>query len=654
MGSCRRVAAVAIAVVGGFLLLLAWDLYSIRSELSAGQAALDDLTLDAAGSQGLTGLADDAASHLDAADGRARSSLPLRLLSILPGSGDQVRGLRDLTRVTDELGETGAAAAQAIDARLAEAGEPAGRVALLDEAIAQLQLLAGSLDDLDLRGAGGLAGPLGRAHDDLESTIQRARGKVAEAQDLIVPLRDMLQGPSSYFLLAANNAEMAGGAGLTLSAGLLTFDGGDIELGDVVAASGLRLPDSVELPGELLEVYRPTGIGIDFRSTTRSPNLPAMGPVVEAMLAPYLRLYPDIGQLDGVIVVDAVALRDVMELTGPVEVDGKSIDADSVLADVLNENYKLFETAEDKPERVSYQGDIASAVFESLTERDVPAAKLAEVMLTSSKGRHVMLWSKDPKVQAMWEELLVAGELPPNGLMICFQNYAANKLDWYLRPEATLDVSLLPSGDYRARLTMTMDVPGRSDLPDASAYILGPTPETQGTFLTVHLPGTAYDITTTDPRGFRTNGQDGPLQVRTFLVNVPLGTTLTRTVDFSLPRTTAALLLLPSARVEPLTLRVDDTATVTDEVTTAISWLAAGPPHRPSDAGPLPAMLLVRSSLLLVDAAAIGLAVWVWRERRGNPATQGPLLLASVGASLGLVGLALAGIVALMLATPRV
>jgi hypothetical protein len=34
--------------------------------------------------------------------------------------------------------------------------------------------------------------------------------------------------------------------------------------------------------------------------------------------------------------------------------------------------------------------------------------------------------------------------------------------------------------------------------------------------------------------------------------------------------------------------------------------------------------------------------------------TEGPLLLASVGASLGLAGLVLAGIVALMLAAPRV
>ena len=654
MGSWRRLAAVAIAVAGGFLLLLAWDLYSIRSELSAGQQALDDLTLDAAGSQGLTGLANDAKAHLDAADGRARTSLPLRFLSLLPGSGDQVRGLRDLTGVTARLGETGADAAQAIDVRLDEAGEPAGRVALLDEAIHQLERLAATLDDLDLAATDGLAGPLGRAHDDLEDTIVRARDKVAEAHELIVPIRDMLEGPSTYFLLAANNAEMAGGAGLALSAGLLTFDRGDIQLGDVVAASGLRLPDGVELPGDLLQIYRPTGIGVDFRSTTRSPNLPAMGPVVDAMLAPYLELDPDVGQLDGVIVVDAVALEDVMRLTGSVEVDGETIEADSVLADVLNENYKLFETAEDKPERVSYQGDIASAVFESLTERDVPAALLADTLLTSSKGRHVMLWSKDPDVQAVWEELLVAGELPAEGLMICFQNYAANKLDWYLEPEAALDVSLLPSGDYRARLTMTMDVPSRADLADASPYILGPSPDTQGTFLTVHLPRAAYDITTPDRGGFRTKGIDGPLQVRTFLTDVPLGSTLSRTVEFSLPREVSALVLLPSARVEPLSLRVDDAVTVTDQVATGISWLAAGPPTKASNAAPLPAVLLVRTSLLLVDAAAIGLAVGIWRRRRGSADEQGPLLVASVGAGLALVGLVLAGIVALMLAAPRV
>jgi hypothetical protein len=239
--------------------------------------------------------------------------------------------------------------------------------------------------------------------------------------------------------------------------------------------------------------------------------------------------------------------------------------------------------------------------------------------------------------------------------MINFQNYAANKLDWYLRPEASLDVRLQPSGDYRARLTMRMDAPPLSELTDASSYILGPGPETQGTFLTVHLPAAAYDITTPHPQGFRTQGVDGGLQVRTFLTDVPMGTTFERAVDFSLPRSQAAMLLLPSARIEPLPLTVDGTFTVTDDVPTVVSWLAATPPPAPSTGAPLAVRLLVGAGLVLSAVAAAAVAVAVRRRSVDHAADIATWRSGAVlSVALTLVAFAVAGLVALMLAAPRV
>ena len=607
------------------------------------------MTLEAASSTGLTALAGDAAGHLDAADRRARSSLPLRALSLLPVADDQISGVRVLTGVTAELGRVGAEAAANIDQELEGAGQPTGRVALLDVALTELERIDATLAEVDLGPGDDLLGPLRGAHDDLVSTIDRAQAKLDEGRALVEPVRDMLAGPSTFMLLAANNAEMAGGAGLTLSAGVLTFDDGEIELGDVVAAGDLRLPASVDLPDELLEIYRPTGVGIDFRSATRTPNLPAMGPVIAEMLQ-----QRGIDDLDGVLIVDAVALADVMALTGGVEVDGKEIDASNVLAEVLNENYKQFQTAEERPERVSYQGDIAKAVFESLTSQDVPAAELAQTLLDTSKGRHLMLWSADEALQSVWSELAIAGETNEAGLMIAFQNYSANKLDWYLRPEASLDVGLLPSGDYRAHLEMRMDVPAVDDVEGASAYILGPGPETQGTFLTVHLPKAAYDITTPDPPGFRTQGVDGPMQVRTFLTDVPMGTTFTRTVEFSLPREHGAMLLLPSARLEPLPLTVDGAVTVTDDVPTPISWLAAVPPAGPDDNAPLAVRLMVLNGVMLTLVAGTLSAVDARRRTRAS-AGGVELWRATAGlATAAIAAFALAGLLALLLSAPRV
>ena len=350
-----------------------------------------------------------------------------------------------------------------------------------------------------------------------------------------------------------------------------------------------------------------------------------MGPVIASMVDQLDPTALGVDSVDGVIVVDPLTLKSVLELTGPVDVRGQRIDAANVLPAVLHDNYTQFDSPEDRPDRVSYQGDIAKAVFDLVTERDVPAADLAQALLESSQGRHLMIWADDAPLQDVWEELGVDGSLDPNGLMISFQNYAANKIDWYLRPTSSMDVHVLPSGDYRARLTMTMVVPPLSEITDASPYIIGPDPGQQGTFLTVHLPKAAYDITSPGPVGFTTKGIDGPMQVRTFLVDVPAGTTLVQSLDFSLPRSTSALTLLPSARMEPLPLVVDGVAKLNDAKPRYVTWLAAIPPKAPDDDAPMPVRILVGVGvvLTLTGAAAVALDFWRSRTRTGEPEAAG-------------------------------
>jgi hypothetical protein len=636
---------VALVVVG-FVALLVWDLLVIKRELEAGKEHLDGLTFEAAATTGIADLADVAAGDLERAADRSHRSLPLRVLGLLPGVDDQVASLRLMADAAARLGSVAASAATRIDEDLQRAGEPAGRIALLDTALDELDRIEATLDGVDLGSPDGLLPPLRDAHEDLVDAITSAREKLTDGRALITPVREMLAGPSTFVLLAANNAEMAGGAGLALSTGILTFNGGDFDLSDVVNAGDLRLPASVPIPDRVRDIYYPTGVGIDLRSTTRSPDLSVMGPIVARIMAQY-----GLTDIDGVVVVDALALRDLMVVTGGVRVAGKDIDAENVLEEVLHANYLEFDTLEERDDRVSYQGDIAKAVFDTLTTRDVSSIELADALLTSSEGRHLMLWAADPDLQRVWEDLGVAGELDKYGLMISFQNYAASKMDWYLRPRASLDVDLLPSGGYRAHLTMTLDMPAREDIPDASAYVLGPTPEAQGVFLTVHLPEAAYDITTTDPHGFRTQGVEPPMQVRTFLVDVPLGTTFERLVEFSLPREVGALWLLPSARLEPMPLTIDDVATIDDASQTAILWLAGLPPPGVSTSTPIwvrvPALIGLAATVMATGLTAAGLL----RRRRLVGTTTWPLG-ASYAAGLALVCFALAGAIALAIASP--
>lgn len=640
----RAAAWLAALVAVGFAALLAWDLYSIKRDLDAGRRRLDTLTLDAATSTGLTQLAEDAAGHLRSGADRSHRSVPLRVLSLVPGIDDQVEGVRGMADVAADLGTTAALAAQRIDDQLERAGEPSGRIELLDVAVEELDRVGASLDEVDLGPATGLAPPLRDAHDDLGEALRDARAKVDDALALIEPVREMLAGPSTFLLLAANNAEMTGGAGMTLSVGAIEFRDGAFELGEVVRAGALRLPSSIDIPDNIREIYRPTGVGIDLRSTMRSPDLATMGPIALDIMAEY-----GFTDIDGVIVIDAVALAGLMEVTGDVTVDDEVITADNVLAKILHDNYVEFDAAGGpRAERVEYQGEIAKEIFATLTSGDVAPIDLADALLTAGEGRHLMLWAEDDDLQSVWSELLVDGALNELGLMISFQNYGANKMDWYLRPSATMDVDLLPSGDYRAILTMTMPVPAAEDLTDASPYILGPGPDTHGVFLTVHLPRDAYDIVSPDPGAFRTKGVEPPMQVRTFLTDVPLGTTFERTIEFSLPRSVSALLLLPSARLEPLTLTVDGVP-VEDAVPVPITWFAAlPPPGGDGDVSPwvrVPALTGLAATVVATGAMAMSL-----RARPAGRRGAVPLLpVAGVAAAAALAVLAAAALVALAL-----
>src|SRR3546814_19228347 len=57
------------------------------------------------------------------------------------------------------------------------------------------------------------------------------------------------------------------------------------------------------------------------------------------------------GPVDGVFEVDALALRGLLAVIGPVELDGVNYTADNVVSEVLNEAYLRFDDAAERAER---------------------------------------------------------------------------------------------------------------------------------------------------------------------------------------------------------------------------------------------------------------------------------------------------------------
>lgn len=553
----------------------AWDLYGIRRDLTAGQAALSSLSLADLGR--LDTATAEAAHHFDDAHARVRSSLPLRALGVVPGVGSEVDVLEELVGSASELGQAADAAARKVAEVLDRADRPGGRVRVLQVVEQEAARLARDLRRAETELRRPRLSLLGGAQRDAGGALGEGAAHLDESARSARALRRLLTGRRSLLLLAANNAEMAGGAGLALTAGRLEITDGALELADVVQASELRLDERVAVPEHLVELYDTVGVGLDLRSTTRSPDLGATGPVAAAVAE------ANGWAVDGVLVVDAVALAALAEVTGPVEAGGRTIVPERLLEELLHEGYRRADRAGDASDRIDGQHDVARAVVAALQRPGLDLGRVADELASAAAGRHVLAWSEDPEVQATWERLGVAGELPRDGLLVSFQNHAANKLDWYLRPEVDLDVVPTPSGDWRARLTLRMAVPEMADLEGATPYILGPDPGRHEVLLTVHLPAEASAISTPEVDGFHRVATDGGLPVRSFLVEVPLGQVLERTVELTLPASLRSITLVPSARLAPVPYTVDGTVTVDDRQPRQITWLAAlAPGGRPS------------------------------------------------------------------------
>ena len=582
-------------VVGVLVAGAVIDLLRIRSDIDRGRAALSGLSLDTLG-VGLVPTIDGAASRLSDADGIADRSPFLAIVGLLPVVRDQVEGLRDLTEVTERLGDAARDAAKTIDVDLQRAGgEPSARVDLLDTVLRELDDIEGTVADLDVGAEGDLLGPLASARQRVVAELDRVPERLDEARGYLHGMRRLLAGPSRYLLLGANNAEMRGGAGMPLSAGVVTIADGDIDFGDFTQLAYKNLGEpAVFYPSSWPGTYRRWRFGRSYLETAVSPNFPITGPIYRAM-APNAGF----GEVDGVLEVDAVALRRLLEVIGPVEMDGVTYDAENVEQKVLNESYIAFDSLDERGDRVEVQSALAKQIFEAFKEREVPVATLATALREAAKGRHLLASSADPDVQALWESIGADGSLPESGLMVTAQNVAANKLDWYLDPTVTLNVLPALNGSWRARLTVTITnpVPERtSDYIDGSYD--GLTNGTHRTMVAVYLPKAAYGVHSLD-LDFSERGEDPPLQMYAKRFEIPRGTTSRVAIEFSMPPDHVAAVILPSGRVRPVQYEVNGAMT-TDGTPSVAFWglpvTEPGPPAAPAVA----AMLALAGALAVV------------------------------------------------------
>lgn len=561
--------AVAALLVVLYVASAAVQLWRIRSELHRGQAALSGLTIDRVDAAGGIGpLADHADDHLRKADRIAHHSLLLAPLRVVPVLGTQLRGIGQLTSATRALGETARTQADRIQTQIATGGSAGKRIQLLDTMLGAIDALQQRISTLDLHTSGWLLPPVSGARHDLVKAVDKAKRHLADSRSTVAAMRTFLGHDHRVLILAANNAEMRGGNGMALSAGVAQIHDGEITVGDFFNTGDLFLKAGpVPVPPDLEHTYGDFFIGQEWRGTNASPDFPEVAPIYVAMAKK-----AGLGDVDGVIMVDADALRALLQTTGPVSLNGTTYSAGNVIQQVLNENYLLFGSADMgvHSQRVDLQSQIAKSVFAEFNTRPVSATKLARNLLAVTPGRHILAWSADPAVQQAWDQLGVDGALSPDGLLVSVENVSANKLDYYIRPVIDLATHRQADGSWLVTLRVSVYNPPRQR---TSEVIEGGTsyvkPGDHRVYLDLHLPGDTYDVKALPadalptvasdkvatlpnaenlPMTFTVVGTDGPMKVVGNRYIIPKGTTRTVSIQFHLPGVDDHVTVLPGGR----------------------------------------------------------------------------------------------------------
>jgi Protein of unknown function (DUF4012) len=570
----KALIAIVILWVAGAAVITVLGIRDASRAMRDLQLAKSELTATEVVSSGPNAALNEARQQFSAAKGWFDSPL-LTPAVIVPIIGRQVTSVRDLAEAATEVSGIGTEALTNLKTVL-DSPHKSGpaRVAALDHLTSLASETNSELAKVNPGPSGDLLGPLASRYNQFVDQVQQIRTRLSTASVVAGALSKIIDGPSNYLLLVANNAEMRAGSGMFLEAGLLSFNQGHVKLGTLVDTGTIPVPaGEVPLTGDFAARWAWLKPSQDWRNLGLTPNFNEVGPVATQMWDAV-----EHEQVSGVIALDVQALQDLLEVTGPVTLsDGTVVSSSGVVQLLLHDEYEgiTFETTPAQLQRVSRLGSLAKATLDALQDRSLDLKTLATAMSDATAGRHIMLWSSSSSDEQAWVTGGVAGELGNNSLLAAVVSRSGTKLDQYLTVKSSLEISP-GSGSSHGTLAVTLT---NSTPPGQSPYIAGPYPGL-GTvygeyigFLAVNLPADASrDFYATGASGPPVAwGAEGPVWLLAVPIDVKEGRSQTVVVHFEMPGTHGSITVEPSARIpaEAWSFRGRD---FTDATPVPLSW----------------------------------------------------------------------------------
>jgi hypothetical protein len=474
-----------LALVVAFLLVSVWAFITIwqaRTDLRGAQSEATALARDRTqlfSSKGRARAARQiAAMHRGATAAAALvdGSIPLHALSWIPFVGQQVTGVTSLVNDFDTTSQQAATLLSSLQGLVRHSHGTSISLPALEALDQHVHASVLALRPLD-RGSGVLVGPIATARDNFDKETTKVTALLATGGNLLNYALPFLgaDGPRTYFVAGENDAEMRD-QGAVLSWAILTAKHGTFSMTKSHSVGTLRIrhPAPVRLPLATLAAFGQLEPEQVWQSVDATADFPLSAQVMAAMYRQRTH-----HSVDGVIGVDPFTIEHILQAIGQVDISGipRPVTSHNVLFVLMHGLYLLYPKGYQQGRRHDEVAAVASAAVAKMKSKHhhYDLAYLVDQLAKAAHNRHLLVWSRFPKLEQAVENFGASGSLVAQGtnaVHLAIESAVAAKLDWYVHTAVIYNVTIDPIGD--ALITATIVVANEAPKGCRPHYICGP------------------------------------------------------------------------------------------------------------------------------------------------------------------------------------
>lgn len=316
-----------------------------------------------------------------------------------------------------------------------------------------------SVDALDAIPDKGVIAPIAVAVLPIQEKLPLIREMVEKAIPFLEVAPTIMGYPEeqTYLFLMQNNTELRPTGGFIGTYGILQLKNADIKQFETDNIYNLDVPVKDELhitPPEPMQRFLGSSQWF-MRDSNWNPDFPTTAQKVEEF---YHLEHGPIDQIDGVIAVTPDLIESLLEVTGPITVEGNEYNYENMTEKLQYEvevGYRA-DGASDS-ERKEVIGTLASDLMSRLMS--LPKNQWGDLfsqLVTNLEEKHIMIYSKNEQAQDLVSRLGWGGAIREHDgdyVMIVDANLAALKTDRVMDKQIEYSVTE-ENGDYIANLTL--------------------------------------------------------------------------------------------------------------------------------------------------------------------------------------------------------